>query len=1160
MSKGHKDEVCTFETRRIKKERNDAHENGNRIVISGVQDAPGDTHQRVANGFHGSDILHDLITTKFSGGNNSNNGKQEKIRMIIEEAIGAESKTKVQEVFLRVEQLRIEEKLLLYLRMPSCLTSGSGTIDPLRQPLNPLGNRYEIHQTIMWIKTHLEEDPDVSLPKQEVYDEYNTFCQINSMKPLSTADFGKVMKQVYPRVRPRRLGVRGQSRYCYAGMRKRVKLAVPALPSVKEIQEVEEFDDTITEEMLGAASTLIREWAEGVLGLKFPNLAALARHLVENICVDTQSLAAVCILSATGDALPSTPKVPETPPSLSVTPVAGKPAKLREAQLQLVKKLQQREQTRDQKHQGKTEKIDQGTTKPPPNIQKSKKQKSPISPLISTTPKSTQPPQPPSTSNRSRKLPRSSNQQSVSLQLNCDNKSSINNDDQSLNGAFPPDSGHQKPQKNSRKRPSLDDNQLNPDTSPEKLQKTDKSPKADEKIIQNSKNPRAPGKISVVAPNILKSKLQKIDVDSLKPLQTSRKTNGKVPPGETPEVLIKDEISLLESSKLCAIDPGALDDYLNGGNNSQEQEEELLQYFQQSSSSSSDDIPIPEIPMPSRSDKVSQLRLILQQNLKNSTIPGPSNDPREAPGPQNPQKILEQRLEVQKEEKMILPSLLNQTNNSRRRVSFETTVIEHSPAVTLPTVPQSPNTRRRIFNFTPISPGPHSPINITPNGRAASKPNSANASPFVSPRNTPVPRSRSTMAPCRSSRSSSNGPIPQKTFNRSASCSASYSSRNDDTTFVVPTSGTSGTSGLSGISGMSGISGISGICSIPGKSSAEVQVGGGKTLCSTFLSSDLTPQKQLMINYPSQENLQEIKNIHKRPKPDDQEISEYFNGVKGTFGDNFSRSQSVPLHRMVNPTLMSPISSTSTPYQGLYQFQTSSCSSVAQTPVPSEYNDFEPSCLLDEVGANLMGEDQGFLMEDKEISSENITKILNFLDEDTGKGLNIIDNGPDEIIPGSGIILEGQAEALALPPGILEPGLEQNQVEEMQRGIHTRSYTNTPLPGASQSLVDVTAGVAGGGVSYAGTFDDSSGSRSFPSTPQVYQESNEPMLSSPTLNSLNLRGEGGTSGRAVSDLLESNFLDGEGPEEGLDPLENFEGGFQDDEVLGPLFIGVDGNQ
>lgn len=60
--------------------------------------------------------------------------------------------------------------------------------------------------------------------------------------------------------------------------------------------------------MLGAASTLIREWAESLLGLKFPTLSALARHLVDNLCVDTRSLAAICILCASGDSNTSTNK------------------------------------------------------------------------------------------------------------------------------------------------------------------------------------------------------------------------------------------------------------------------------------------------------------------------------------------------------------------------------------------------------------------------------------------------------------------------------------------------------------------------------------------------------------------------------------------------------------------------------------------------------------------------------------------------------------------------------------------------------------------------------------------------------------------------------------------------------------------------------------
>lgn len=38
------------------------------------------------------------------------------------------------------------------------------------------------------------------------------YCTTANLKPLSTADFGKVMKQVFPNLRPRRLGTRGHSR------------------------------------------------------------------------------------------------------------------------------------------------------------------------------------------------------------------------------------------------------------------------------------------------------------------------------------------------------------------------------------------------------------------------------------------------------------------------------------------------------------------------------------------------------------------------------------------------------------------------------------------------------------------------------------------------------------------------------------------------------------------------------------------------------------------------------------------------------------------------------------------------------------------------------------------------------------------------------------
>lgn len=90
----------------------------------------------------------------------------------------------------------------------------------------------ETTQTYTWILSHLEIDPNVSLPKQEVYDEYRAFCQANRFEPLCVADFGKAMKHAFPCIKPRRLGQRGNSRYCYSGLRKKYKIQPPNLPDI----------------------------------------------------------------------------------------------------------------------------------------------------------------------------------------------------------------------------------------------------------------------------------------------------------------------------------------------------------------------------------------------------------------------------------------------------------------------------------------------------------------------------------------------------------------------------------------------------------------------------------------------------------------------------------------------------------------------------------------------------------------------------------------------------------------------------------------------------------------------------------------------------------------------------------------------------------------
>uniref|UniRef100_A0A146KYP4 DNA-binding protein RFX5 n=1 Tax=Lygus hesperus TaxID=30085 RepID=A0A146KYP4_LYGHE len=185
------------------------------------------------------------------------------LQNILENSLEMQSVATVDDILDAVDQLAPLEKLLLYLKLPT----GKTVQDPLKQPTNPLGSRPEISLTVSWIKTHLQEDTKTSLPKQDVYNEYLEYCRMNEMKPLSTADFGKVMKQVYPNMRPRRLGTRGNSRYCYSGLSSRASLPTPTLPILPSLD-----------------GTIVCRWAAKVLGQEesFSSIADLEHHLLDN--------------------------------------------------------------------------------------------------------------------------------------------------------------------------------------------------------------------------------------------------------------------------------------------------------------------------------------------------------------------------------------------------------------------------------------------------------------------------------------------------------------------------------------------------------------------------------------------------------------------------------------------------------------------------------------------------------------------------------------------------------------------------------------------------------------------------------------------------------------------------------------------------------------
>eukprot|EP00795_Rhopilema_esculentum_P003622 gene3622-14856_t len=214
--------------------------------------------------------------------------------------LSLEAQQRIQDILNEVRQLSEKEKLLLYLKLPT----KTGAIAEESQPI-PLSNtRQEQTQAFQWIRSNLEEcESTYTLPKHEVYDDYRSYCEsLGANRTLSAPDFGKIIKCVFPKVKARRLGTRGNSN----GLRKKLCRESPALPNVNgssggEVNnnQVNDCNDLTEDQTLSAACNLVCEWANKLLGRVFTTLLDLARFLVGGSYVSTKSMAAFVVMSAT---------------------------------------------------------------------------------------------------------------------------------------------------------------------------------------------------------------------------------------------------------------------------------------------------------------------------------------------------------------------------------------------------------------------------------------------------------------------------------------------------------------------------------------------------------------------------------------------------------------------------------------------------------------------------------------------------------------------------------------------------------------------------------------------------------------------------------------------------------------------------------------------
>ncbi|XP_075381126.1 DNA-binding protein RFX5 isoform X2 [Mycteria americana] len=196
-----------------------------------------------------------------------------------------------------VQKFSDNDKLYLYLQLPSGPSLGekSGSLD-----LSSLSTAEYMH-ACNWIRNHLEEHTDTCLPKQDVYDAYKRYCDNLCCRPLSTANFGKIIREIFPNIKARRLGGRGQSKYCYSGIRRKTVVSLPPLPSldlkVTETSELTDLVQSYNSEVMEAACALTCDWAEKILKRSFNNIVEVAQFLIQQHIISSRSARADLVMA-----------------------------------------------------------------------------------------------------------------------------------------------------------------------------------------------------------------------------------------------------------------------------------------------------------------------------------------------------------------------------------------------------------------------------------------------------------------------------------------------------------------------------------------------------------------------------------------------------------------------------------------------------------------------------------------------------------------------------------------------------------------------------------------------------------------------------------------------------------------------------------------------
>lgn len=753
------------------------------------------------------------------------------------------------------------------------------------------------------------------------------------------------MKQVFPGIRPRRLGTRGHSRYCYAAMRKATKLDPPCLPDLNT--DVSNSNSNSEDDPW----PIVKIWAEGMLKTSFASIQDLSVHIKNHLNVSVNG----------GNSRKIVPK------------------KLLQKDIKDKKKMQ----IINRVCNSKTKRRKKKSFVQVANIKNEIEDE--LNSLIPINLTSASEAEPPVNHNQMNELNLYasknilSNSHEGGTNLACDNmlavdciesaaahqiKSEISSTITSENDRYVEETAKKpsiycKKVKQAQQSKNWTGNINSPQYGFQSQPKGKHLSKGNE-FAANQLSKRSQDKEVIF--NIPHKKKIKYDMDTENVMMSSTLSSNTTNIDEPMNLNINSEKSELHSDfiiprerviSICNLDKDALDDYLNGGDDSQEQEAELLQYFQTEKNNeqktinnnntdfdvqTQSAIPILESyqiyndivktePIEAETvEKISQLRSCLQQNLQNTIkneqfkiannqfqsqllmvhnaqaqqmyavmqggcVGGSNQNP--YPGSASASlALMSQRHNLNESATNLIVNRSTLNKGPKRKLNLNIDNANNAPTIA----------RRRDLNFVPISPGPHSPHvssinnnhiglnnNNNNNHNSNINNNKLNSNTFLSPRAAAQTNTK-------------------KSLNRAMSMNNKLPLLN------IPMQNAT-------------------------ESIYEFENGRGFSKPKTVIKSEISasaPQSPVIqhARYSSNLNYQ----YQSGARQSTQCSPDLFPQIDPLE----SRSQSVPLH------CRSPSCNNIYNYSQGYA---STCNSVAQTPVPPEFTDFNNSSLLDMLAA-----------------------------------------------------------------------------------------------------------------------------------------------------------------------------------------------------------------